>query len=111
MFDPFLEELHKRIRGQGGEPIDLPVDLRNYSNNRNTTNIKNWLWNVPGFRRWRVTRLDSGNKLQVLNSVAYPSFNKDQPIMGLDLLWFGIKGKLIAVLDFQPLVQDQLYFE
>ena len=72
--------------------------------------ISNWLWKVPGFRRWRVTRLDAGENLQVLNSVAYPEYINEQPLLGIDLLWFGKTSKLVAVLDFQPLVQDQAYF-
>ena len=66
---------------------------------------------MPGFRRWRVTRLDAGDSLQVLNSVAYPDYTYDHPLMGVDLLWFGAKQKLVAVLDFQPLVQDKDYLE
>ena len=31
--------------------------------------------------------------------------------MGVDLLWFGARQKLVAVLDFQPLVQDKDYLE
>ena len=111
MFDPFLEELHKSISEHGGMPLDLIDCFRNYQSDKNNSEIKSWLWNVPGFRRWRVTRLDAGERLQVLNSVAYPTFNQDKPIMGLDLLWFGIKRKLVAVLDFQPLIQDKFYFD
>ena len=66
---------------------------------------------MHGFRRWRVTRLDAGERLQVLNSVAYPEYNNDQPLMGIDLLWFGLRGKLVAVLDFQPLIQEEFYFD
>ena len=111
MFDPLLEELHKSIRAHGGEPLILHDCLTEHSVNETNSKINNWLWNVDGFRRWRITRLDAGEKIQVLNSVAYPTFNKDQPIMGLDLLWFGLKQKLVAVLDFQPLIQDQAYFD
>ena len=71
--------------------------------------IRSWLWSVPGFRRWRVTRLDAGDTVQVLNSVAYPVYENDQPILGIDLLWFGARQKLVAVLDFQPLIQDKAY--
>ena len=73
--------------------------------------IRSWLWKVPHFRRWRVTRLDAGNKLQVFNSVAYPDFANDLPILGIDLLWFKNRDKLVAVMDFQPLTQDPDYFE
>ena len=111
MFDPFLEELHTSIHDHGGKQLDIPDEFKEYKSPSNNSKIQNWLWDVPGFRRWRVTRLDSGENLQVLNSVAYPSYNKDQPIMGIDLLWFGKRGKLVAVLDFQPLIQDEKYFE
>ena len=69
------------------------------------------LGDVPGFRRWRVTRLDASDSLQVLNSVAYPNYDLDHPLMGVDLLWFGARQKLVAVLDFQPLIQEPAYLE
>ncbi len=31
--------------------------------------------------------------------------------LGIDLLWFGARQKLVAVLDFQPLSQDPAYFD
>tara|TARA_Y100001968_G_scaffold50821_2_gene41625 strand:- start:1626 stop:2324 length:699 start_codon:yes stop_codon:yes gene_type:complete len=111
MFDPFLEELHRSIREHGGLLLDLPEEFQEYSAPQNRAKIGSWLWDVPGFRRWRVTRLDAGENLQVLNSVAYPTYDKDQPIMGIDLLWFAKRNKLVAVLDFQPLIQDQMYFD
>ncbi len=110
MFDPLLEELNSSIKTRGGKPLSIPEGLNeNISSQGNV--IRSWLWTLPGFRRWRVTRLDAGEKLQVLNSVAYPEFNNEMPLMGIDLLWFGSRSKLVAVLDFQPLKQDQLYFQ
>ena len=111
MFDPFLEELHTSIESRGGIPMDLSKDFRSFRSTKTNSLITNWIWSVPGFRRWRVTRLDAGERLQVLNSVAYPDYIYDHPIMGIDLLWFGTKEKLVAVLDFQPLVQDKLYLD
>ena len=111
MFDPLLEELHISITEHGGNIIRLPDDFRERSSLKDNAKIQNWLWDVPGFRRWRVTRLDGGKTLQVLNSVAYPQFNGDQPILGIDLLWFGLNKKLVAVLDFQPLTQEKAYFD
>ena len=55
--------------------------------------------------------MDAGDRLQVLNSVAYPNEQNDMPIMGIDLLWFEKKQKLVAILDFQPLVQDKEYLD
>ena len=111
MFDPFLEVLHSSIRVRGGELIAVPSGLGECLSKRGDGLIRSWLWAVPGFRRWRVTRLDAGESLQVLNSVAYPEYTNDQPLMGIDLLWFGTRGKLVAVLDFQPLIQESSYFD
>ena len=111
MFDPFLEELLSGIKARGAVPIEVPHGLEHNQSSKRSSTIKSWLWDVPGFRRWRVTRLDAGDSLQVLNSVAYPDYTYDHPLMGVDLLWFGAKQKLVAVLDFQPLVQDKDYLE
>ena len=110
MFDPLLDELHLSIKARGGEKLFVPKDLEEKRSLKGEGIIRSWLWKLPGFRRWRVTRLDAGERLQVLNSVAYPDFTNDQPLMGIDLLWFGGRKKLVAVLDFQPLIQDQSYF-
>ena len=84
--------------------------FQEYFSKKKDTVIRSFLWDVPGFRRWRVTSMDAGEKLQVLNSVAYPNYSNEQPILGIDLLWFGKTGKLVAVLDFQPLIQNDQYF-
>ena len=88
MFDPFLKELHDGIQQRGGQPIDVPSGLDFKRSDKQNSEIRSWLWDVPGFRRWRVTRLDAGDSLQVLNSVAYPADNLDHPLLGIDLLWF-----------------------
>ena len=109
MFDPFLEELQTGIKDRGGLSVEIPAGLECNQSPQRKSSIQSWLWKVPGFRRWRVTRLDAGESLQVLNSVAYPDYSFDHPLMGVDLLWFGARQKLVAVLDFQPLVQDPDY--
>ena len=110
MFDSFLDELHDSIRARGGQPTEVPAGLEECRSAKGSV-IRSWLWDVPGFRRWRVSRMDAGDSLQVLNSVAYPDFSNEQPLMGVDLLWFGGRQKLVAVLDFQPLQQDKAYLE
>ena len=108
MFDSFLDELHDSIRARGGQATAVPAGLEECQSAKGSV-IRSWLWDVPGFRRWRVSRMDAGDSLQVLNSVAYPDFSNEQPLMGVDLLWFGGRQKLVAVLDFQPLQQDKDY--
>ena len=109
MFDPFLEQLNAGLLAHGGEQQAAPGDFAEQQSSERGSLIRSWLWLVPGFRRWRVTRLDAGDSVQVLNSVAYPDLDNDQPILGIDLLWFGARQKLVAVLDFQPLTQDETY--
>ncbi len=110
MFDAYLEQLNTSIRVRGGRAIDVPENFAECVSSKGGSVIRSWLWQVPGFRRWRVTRLDAGQNLQVLNSVAYPYYLNDQPLLGIDLLWFGKSSKLVAVLDYQPLVQKKAYF-
>ena len=111
MFDSLFEKLQLSIKLRGGEPLLIPNGLEKCISIKGDGMIRSWLWQVPGFRRWRITRLEVGTKLQVLNSVAYPDSSNDQPLMGIDLLWFGSQNKLVAVLDFQPLIQDQHYLD
>ena len=111
MFDPFLDELQAAIQARGARSLPIPEGLEERHSAKGTSVIRSWLWQVPGIRRWRVTRLDAGESLQVLNSVAYPDFCRDQPLLGIDLLWFGTRQKLVAVLDFQPLLQTPEYLE
>ena len=73
--------------------------------------IKNWLFSSPEYRKWRITRLDGGTKLQVFNTVAYPNFDSEVPILGADVLWFGSSQKLLVILDYQPLIQESKYLE
>ena len=111
MFDDLLSELNKNILDHGGQNLIVPDEFCERVSKKGNHKLNSWLWDVPGFRRWRVTRLDAGDRLQVLNSVAYPHDQNDMPIMGIDLLWFEKKEKLVAILDFQPLVQDEEYFD
>ncbi len=111
MFDELLSELKTNILDHGGRKVNVPSEFSEYVSQKGNCKVNSWLWDVPEFRRWRVTRLDAGERLQVLNSVAYPHYQVDMPIMGIDLLWFEKKQKLVAILDFQPLVQEQEYFD
>ena len=111
MFDPFLEHLHAGLEDRGAKAQEVDPQFAFKQSDKQSSTIRSWLWDVPGFRRWRVTRLDAGDTLQVLNSVAYPDCSLDHPILGVDLLWFGARQKLVAVLDFQPLQQGEAYLQ
>ncbi len=60
------------------------------------------------FRKVRFTYMDGGSCVQVFNSVWYPRFDTDAPILGVDLLLFG-GHKMLAVVDYQPLAKTPEY--
>lgn len=77
---------------------------------RNPAEIKSWCYSCPEFRKIRYTYIDAGPAAQVFNSVIYPSFEYEMPMLGIDLLSFG-KKKILVVIDFQPLFQEEQYLE
>ncbi len=109
MFDSLLSELLQSILEKDGFMLPINKDFSEKVSNKNNACIQNWLWSVSGFRRWRITSLNAGESLQVLNSVAYPDYTNEMPLMGVDLLWFGKKNQLVAVLDYQPLLREEKY--
>jgi len=106
MFESILDVLVEKIKKR--EAVELQLSEK-FSENRSKDSkcfIKNWLYELPNCRKWRITKLDGGDKLQVFNTVAYPSFKSEMPILGVDILWFGQSQKLLAVFDYQPLIQE-----
>ena len=54
------------------------------------------------FRKIRVTYFDGGDSVQVLNSLWYPDYKYDIPMLGVDLISLG-KSRVLSVIDLQPL--------
>tara|TARA_Y100000589_G_C27139587_1_gene624055 strand:+ start:767 stop:1462 length:696 start_codon:yes stop_codon:yes gene_type:complete len=106
MFESLLNVLVKKIKKREGVEVQLSEKISEYRSKDSKYLIKNWLYELPNFRKWRITKLDGGEKIQVFNTVAYPSFKNEIPILGVDILWFGKSQKLLAVLDYQPLIQE-----
>ncbi len=111
MFTHFLDRLVDNVQERSGTPLPVPRELAEYHSTRKEGVIRSWAWSLPGIRRLRATRLDAGNVLQVFNAVAFPETDRQQPLLGIDLLQFGLRDKLVAVMDFQPLRQDPDYLE
>ena len=109
MFESLFDVLEENIKKRNGIRMKLSDELSEYHVEESNCFIKNWLFKLPNYRKWRITKLDAGEKLQVLNTVAYPTFKSEMPILGVDILWFGNSQKLLAVLDYQPLIQDINY--
>ena len=111
MFESLVNFLKTNIDALDGQEIQIPNEFKEYHNKDSKYIIKNWLFESPQYRKWRITKLDGGEKLQVFNTVAYPNFDNELPILGADILWFGTSQKLLAILDYQPLIQEREYLQ
>ena len=111
MFDSLFDVLISNLEKINSKRVKLSNDLEEYHDENSNYIIKNWLFKSSKYRKWRITRLDGGDKIQVFNTVGYPKFSSELPIFGVDILWFGSSKKLLAVLDYQPLVQDKDYLD
>ena len=111
MFESLNDVLHNKLEKIGAKRLHISKDFIEFKSKDKKYTIKNWLFETPNFRKWRITQLDGGGKIQVFNTVAYPIFQCEQPILGVDILWFGNSQKLLTVLDYQPLIQDNEYLQ
>ena len=111
MLNSLLDVLNISLQERNFSEKKLPLDFQEFHNKDSKYIIKNYLFESSKYRRWRVTTLNGGDKLQVFNTVAYPNHRSEKPILGVDILWFGVSNKLLAVLDFQPLIQNKNYLD
>jgi len=109
MFELLKNLVKTNIQDLDGKELEISNEFKEYHNKDSKYIIKNCLFESPQYRKWRITSLDGGEKLQVFNTVAYPSFESELPILGADILWFGTSQKLLAIFDYQPLIQEKKY--
>ena len=111
MFESLENFVKSNIEDLDGKELEISKDFKEHHNKDSKYIIKNWLFESPQYRKWRITKLDGGEKLQVFNTVAYPNFKSESPILGADILWFGTSQKLLAIFDYQPLIQEKSYLQ
>lgn len=112
LFMPFIMHQLDVMRTQldGLEDVPFPEELSLQLSTKRPARIESWQWQSEKFRKIRLTYIDAGIPAQVFNSVWYPREEYDAPLLGIDFLSFG-KKKVLCVLDFQPLVQDEAYLK
>jgi 15,16-dihydrobiliverdin:ferredoxin oxidoreductase len=82
------------------------TDFTYNENTKKSARIVNLCASSNEYRKIRMTYYDAGDNTQVFNSVWYPDPKYDLPVLGIDLLAFNRK-KYLAIVDFQPLTDDQ----
>lgn len=113
MFKPFQEFLETEIFDRfelQNRPIPAGLETVVSDRGKNPATIRSWCYQCPELRKIRYTYIDAGETAQIFNSVIYPDYNYDLPLLGIDFLAFGPK-KILIVLDFQPLFRDAAYLE
>ncbi len=113
MFQPFLQyleqELFRRFELRS-RPILPELEFQVSQRGKNPAMIESWCYQCPQLRKIRYTYINAGETAQIFNSVIYPSYDYDLPLLGIDFLSFG-KKKILVVLDFQPLFRNPEYLE
>ncbi len=111
MYKPFLEHLEQSLFQKFDlQSRSIPAGLEGRVSDRGKSpaTITSWCYQCPEFRKIRYTYIDAGASAQIFNSVIYPNFGYELPLLGIDFLSFG-QVKNLIVMDFQPLFQDEAY--
>jgi 15,16-dihydrobiliverdin:ferredoxin oxidoreductase len=111
MYRAFLSHLEASLNEHFSlQERPIPPGLAHHQSERGRTpaSIQSWSYQSPELRKIRYTYIDAGDSAQIFNSVIYPNYQYDLPLLGIDFLSFG-QVKHLIVLDFQPLFQDPAY--
>lgn len=111
MYRPFLAHLENSLSQRFDltpRPIPEGLESNISERGRNPATIRSWCYQCKELRKARYTYIDAGKSAQIFNSVIYPGYQYDLPLLGIDFLSFGSVKNLI-VMDFQPLFQDETY--
>ncbi len=90
------------MKSMGMEEDSLAEEFVYRTSTVKKAQIGNMCFHNDKFRKVRMTYFDAGDNVQVFNSLWYPSFEYDMPLLGMDLISLG-KGRILSVIDFQPL--------
>jgi 15,16-dihydrobiliverdin:ferredoxin oxidoreductase len=113
MFKQFQQFLEKELFERFAlESRLIPSGLESLvsARGKNPATIQSWCYQCPELRKIRYTYIDAGETAQIFNSVIYPNYNYDLPLLGIDFLAFGRK-KILVVIDFQPLFREGYYMD
>ena len=67
MFESLNDVLHNKLKKIGAKRLQISKDFKEFTSKDKKYTIKNWLFEAPSFRKWRITKLDGGGKIQVFN--------------------------------------------
>jgi 15,16-dihydrobiliverdin:ferredoxin oxidoreductase len=96
------------IKEMGMEQVQLSEKLVYCNSESKPARIANLEFRNDKFRKVRMTYFDGGDAVQVFNTLWYPSYEYDAPLLGVDLISLGLQ-RVLTVIDFQPLHVSESY--
>jgi 15,16-dihydrobiliverdin:ferredoxin oxidoreductase len=103
-----MQEQLRAMKELGFENLPFNQSFMMKTNDAKGAKIVNLALKNKIFRKVRLTYLDVGDQAQVFNSVFYPSFEYDLPLLGIDLISLNRK-MILAGVDFMPLYPTEEY--
>jgi len=107
---PMLNFQLQLIKSMGMEQIPLDESFIHRKSAVKTARIGSMSFRNDKFRKVRMTYFDAGDNVQVFNTLWYPSYEYDAPLLGVDLISLG-KNRVLSVIDFQPLYPTTEYHD
>src|SRR5579883_2408151 len=100
MYKPFLEFLEKELFQRfdlQSRVIPPGLEVKVSDRGKNPATIRSWCYQCQELRKIRYTYIDAGESAQIFNSVIYPNYYYDLPLLGIDFLSFGkIKNQFLT---------------
>ena len=108
VYMPMLEDQLHVMKGLGMESVPVDDAFTFRASTVKPARIGNMCFKNDIFRNVRMTYFDADDKVQVYNSLWYPNYKYDLPLLGIDLISLGPK-RVLTVVDFQPLHPSEEY--
>ena len=99
---PMLQNQLNLMKSHNIESLPTDEKFAYKSSELKPARISSMTFKSSIFRKIRLTYFDGGDSVQVLNSLWYPDYCYDLPMLGIDLISLG-KSRVLSVIDLQPL--------
>lgn len=105
---PLLARQIEKLRSFGYEELPVKEEFVHQQSTVKPARIGNLCFRGGIFRKIRVTYFDAGDGVQVFNTLWYPKYEYDMPMLGVDLISLGL-NRVLSVIDLQPLHPTEEY--
>lgn len=105
---PLLKQQLQLMKDLGFKQEEVDVDMSLQTSKTKPGKIGNLQFSGGIFRKIRITYFDAGEGVQVFNTLWYPKYEYDIPMLGIDLISLGL-NRVLNVMDFQPIHPTEEY--